>query len=137
MMLRKGIFAGIVAAFIATASSVSYGATQSDLCKKMWDSFQGMRKLTGLMTATDKQFSDISKFASDIAEKSNISIKEIAPGKDKNYQVLNEEVIYHANQIDKASKNKDLEEFQVQFRRLTIACRNCHKIYETEKRLVP
>ncbi len=136
MRLKKGIFAGTVAMFIAAVSSVSYAeVTQSELCKKMWDSFQGMRAMTGLSAASDEQFGKFSQYAKEIVDQTNTSNGSVA--QDKNYVVLNEETIYHANQIGEAATNKDLEEIQVQFRRLTIACRNCHKIYKSELKLVP
>lgn len=135
MRLKKGIFAGTVALFVTAMASVSYGQTQSELCKKMWDSFQGMRAMTGLAEADDAQFGKFTEYAKTIASDSKISMDSISS--DKNYKVLNEEAIYHANEIEKAASIKDLEEIQVQFRRLTIACRNCHKIYKSELKLVP
>lgn len=136
MRLKKWFFAGTVTLFIASVSSISYGeTTQSELCKKMWDSFQGMRAMTGLAEASDEQFGKFSKFSKEITEQTNTSLASVAP--DMNYKVLDEEVLYHSNQIDEAAANKDLEEIQVQFRRLTIACRNCHKIYKSELKLVP
>ncbi len=136
MRLKKGLFAGTVALFIASVSSISYGeVTQSDLCKKMWDSFQGMRAMTGLSQASDEQFGKFSQYAKEIVDQTKASTESVA--NDKNYVVLNEETIYHADQIGEAATNKDLEEIQVQFRRLTIACRNCHKIYKSELKLVP
>ncbi len=136
MSLRKGIIAGTITLFIAAVSSVSYGqASQGELCKKMWDNFQGMRAMTGLSAASDEQFGKFSSFAKAIIADTNTSTEKFAS--DKNYKVLNGEVLYHSTEIDKASGNKDLEEIQVQFRRLTIACRNCHKIYKSELKLVP
>jgi len=136
MRLRKGIIAGTITLFIAAVSSVSYGqAGQGELCKKMWDNFQGMRAMTGLSAASDEQFGKFSGFAKAIVADTNTSTEKFAS--DKNYKVLNGEVLYHSTEIDKASGNKDLEEIQVQFRRLTIACRNCHKIYKSELKLVP
>ena len=136
MSLKKGIIAGTITLFIAAVSSVSYGqAGQGELCKKMWDNFQGMRAMTGLSQASDEQFSKFSGFAKAIITDTKASSEKFAS--DKNYKVLNEEVLYHSGEIDKASGNKDLEEIQVQFRRLTIACRNCHKIYKSELKLVP
>ena len=136
MSLRKGIIAGTITLFIAAVSSVSYGqAGQGELCKKMWDNFQGMRAMTGLSQASDDQFSKFSGFAKAIIADTKASSEKFA--NDKNYKVLNDEVLYHSTEIDKASGNKDLEEIQVQFRRLTIACRNCHKIYKSELKLVP
>lgn len=136
MRLKKGFLAGTVALFIASVSSVSYAeVTQSELCKKMWDSFQGMRAMTGLSQATDENFGKFSQYAKEIVDQTKTSTESVAS--DKNYVVLNEETIYHAQQIGEAATNKDLEEIQVQFRRLTIACRNCHKIYKSELKLVP
>ncbi|GAB63548.1 MAG: hypothetical protein DWB56_12400 [Candidatus Jettenia sp.] len=135
MRLKKSIFAGTVALFVTAMASVSYGQTQSELCKKMWDNFQGMRAMTGLSAADDAQFAKFTEHAKSISSDSKTSMDSISP--DKNYKVLNEEAIYHANEIEKAASNKDLEEIQVQFRRLTIACRNCHKIYKSELKLVP
>jgi len=136
MSLKKGIIAGTITLFIAAVSSVSYGqAGQGELCKKMWDNFQGMRAMTGLSQASDDQFSKFSGFAKAIITDTKASSEKFAS--DKNYKVLNDEVLYHSTEIDKASGNKDLEEIQVQFRRLTIACRNCHKIYKSELKLVP
>jgi len=136
MSLRKGIIAGTITLFIAAVSSVSYGqASQGELCKKMWDNFQGMRAMTGLSQASDDQFSKFSGFAKAIVADTKTSSEKFSS--DKNYKVLNDEVLYHSTEIDKASGNKDLEEIQVQFRRLTIACRNCHKIYKSELKLVP
>ena len=136
MSLRKGIIAGTITLFIAAVSSVSYGqASQGELCKKMWDNFQGMRAMTGLSQASDEQFSKFSGFAKAIITDTKASSEKFAS--DKNYKVLNDEVLYHSTEIDKASGKKDLEEIQVQFRRLTIACRNCHKIYKSELKLVP
>ncbi|MEP9410506.1 MAG: cytochrome c [Candidatus Brocadia sp.] len=136
MRLKKGIFAGTIALFIAAVSSVSYGqASQGDLCKKMWDNFQGMRAMTGLSAADASQFAKFSECAKAISADTETSKSKFAT--DKNYNVLNDEVLYHASEIDKAASNKDLEEIQVQFRRLTIACRNCHKIYRSELKLVP
>jgi len=136
MSLRKGIIAGTITLFIAAVSSVSYGqASQGELCKKMWDNFQGMRAMTGLSQASDDQFSKFSGFAKAIVADTKTSSEKFSS--DKNYKVLNGEVLYHSGEIDKAAGNKDLEEIQVQFRRLTIACRNCHKIYKSELKLVP
>ena len=136
MRLKKGIFAGVVTLFIAAATSVSYGQTsQGELCKKMWDSFQGMRAMTGLSQATDENFAKFSDCAKTIVSECETSKGKFAS--DKNYLVLNDEVIYHSSELGKAAGNKDLEEIQVQFRRLTIACRNCHKIYKSELKLVP
>ena len=136
MSLKKGIIAGTITLFIAAVSSVSYGqASQGELCKKMWDNFQGMRAMTGLSQASDDQFSKFSGFAKAIVADTKTSSEKFA--NDKNYKVLNDEVLYHSTEIDKASGKKDLEEIQVQFRRLTIACRNCHKIYKSELKLVP
>ena len=136
MSLKKGIIAGTITLFIAAVSSVSYGqGSQGDLCKKMWDNFQGMRAMTGLSQASDEQFSKFSGFAKSIIADTKTSSEKFA--NDKNYKVLNDEVLYHSTEIDKASGSKDLEEIQVQFRRLTIACRNCHKIYKSELKLVP
>jgi cytochrome c556 len=136
MRLKNGIFAGAVTLFIAAMSSVSYGqASQGELCKKMWDNFQGMRAMTGLSAASDENFGKFSTCAKAIIADTETSKTKFAT--DKNYNVLNDEVIYHASEIDKAATNKDLEEIQVQFRRLTIACRNCHKIYRSELKLVP
>jgi len=136
MSLKKGIIAGTITLFIAAVSSVSYGqASQGELCKKMWDNFQGMRAMTGLSQASDDQFSKFSGFAKAIVADTKTSSEKFSS--DKNYKVLNDEVLYHSTEIDKASGNKDLEEIQVQFRRLTIACRNCHKIYKSELKLVP
>ncbi|MFN3533549.1 MAG: cytochrome c [Candidatus Brocadia sp.] len=136
MRIKKGIFAGSIALFIAAISSVSYGqASQGELCKKMWDNFQGMRAMTGLSAATDENFGKFSACAKAIIADTETSKSKFAT--DKNYNVLNDEVLYHASEIDKAASNKDLEEIQVQFRRLTIACRNCHKIYRSELKLVP
>ncbi|MBU6391331.1 MAG: cytochrome c [Planctomycetota bacterium] len=136
MRLKKVIFAGIVTLFVASATSVSYGqANQGELCKKMWDNFQAMRAMTGLSAADDSQFGKFSASAKAINADTETSKSKFAS--DKNYNVLNDEVLYHSSQIDKAASNKDLEEIQVQFRRLTIACRNCHKIYKSELKLVP
>ncbi|OQD46717.1 hypothetical protein BIY37_01520 [Candidatus Brocadia sapporoensis] len=136
MRLKKGIFAGTITLFVAAMSSVSYGqASQAELCKKMWDDFQAMRAMTGLSAADDSNFGKFSAAAKAITADTEISKSKFAT--DKNYNVLNDEVIYHSNEIDKAAANKDLEEIQVQFRRLTIACRNCHKIYRSELKLVP
>ena len=136
MSLKKGLIAGTITLFIAAVSSVSYGqASQGELCKKMWDNFQGMRAMTGLSQASDDQFSKFSGFAKAIVADTKTSSEKFSS--DKNYKVLNDEVLYHSTEIDKASGNKDLEEIQVQFRRLTIACRNCHKIYKSELKLVP
>jgi len=136
MRLKKGIFAGTITLFIAAVSSVSYGqASQGELCKKMWDNFQAMRAMTGLSAADEGNFAKFSAAAKAITADTETSKGKFAT--DKNYNVLNDEVLYHSNEIDKASTNKDLEEIQVQFRRLTIACRNCHKIYRSELKLVP
>lgn len=134
MSLKKNIFVGTVALFVAGMASVSYGG-QSDLCKKMWDNFQGMRAMTGLSAADDAQFAKFSDYAKQVVADSKTSSDTVK--EDKNYIVLNAETIYHADKIDKAAEGKDLEEIQVQFRRLTIACRNCHKIYKSELKLVP
>ena len=136
MRLKKAVFAGIVGLFIASATSVSYGqASQGDLCKKMWDNFQGIRAMTGLSQATDEQFAKFATCSKAIVADTEVSKSKFAT--DKNYNVLNDEVVYHSSELDKAAANKDLEEIQVQFRRLTIACRNCHKIYKSELKLVP
>lgn len=136
MRLKKFVFAGVFSLFIAATSSVSYGqAAQGDLCKKMWDNFQGMRAMTGLSAADDGQFNKFSDCANSIVTDTKTSSEKFAS--DKNYKVLNDEVLYHSTELGKAAKNKDLEEIQVQFRRLTIACRNCHKIYRSELKLVP
>ncbi|MCF6155550.1 MAG: hypothetical protein E3K36_09920 [Candidatus Brocadia sp.] len=136
MRLKKGIFAGTITLFIAAVSSVSFGQeSQGELCKKMWDNFQTMRAMTGLSTADESQFAKFSEAAKAINADTEISKSKFAT--DKNYNVLNDEVLYHSTEIDKAAANKDLEEIQVQFRRLTIACRNCHKIYRSELKLVP
>ena len=136
MRLKKAVFAGIVGLFIASATSVTYGqSSQGDLCKKMWDNFQGIRAMTGLSQATDEQFAKFSTCSKAIVSDTEVSKSKFAT--DKNYNVLNDEVIYHSSELDKAAANKDLEEIQVQFRRLTIACRNCHKIYKSELKLVP
>ncbi|MGQ3685345.1 MAG: cytochrome c [Candidatus Loosdrechtia sp.] len=135
MRLKTGILAGTTALFVTAMASISYGQTQGELCKKMWDSFQGMRAMTGLAVAEDSDFAKFAECAKVINAETAISLEKISP--DKNYKVLNEEVIYHATEIEKASADKDLEEIQVQFRRLTIACRNCHKIYKSEMNLVP
>ena len=136
MRLKKCIFAGTFTLFIAAISSVSYGqASQGDLYKKMWDSFQGMRAMTGLAAADASQFGKFSDCSKTIISETKTSSEKFAA--DKNYKVLNEEVLYHSTELDKAATNKDLEEIQVQFRRLTIACRNCHKIYKSELKLVP
>lgn len=136
MRLKKGIFAGTFTLFIAAVSSVSYGqASQGELCKKMWDNFQTMRAMTGLSAADESNFASFAKAAKEITADTETSKSKFAT--DKNYNVLNDEVLYHSNEIDKAATNKDLEEIQVQFRRLTIACRNCHKIYRSELKLVP
>jgi len=136
MRLKKGIFAVTVTMFIAAVSSVSYGqASQGELCKKMWDNFQGMRAMTGLSQADDSQFAKFADFSKAVVADAKASAEKFAT--DKNYKVLSEEAVYHSSEIVKASANKDLEEIQVQFRRLTIACRNCHKIYKSERNLVP
>lgn len=136
MRLKKGIFAVAFSLFTAAVASVSYGqSSQGDLCKKMWDNFQGMRAMTGLSAANDENFGKFSSCAKSIVADTNASNEKFAA--DKNYKVLNGEVLYHSSEIDKAAGNKDLEEIQVQFRRLTIACRNCHKIYRSELKLVP
>ena len=135
MRLRNGILAGTVTLFIAAVTSVSYWQTQGDLCKKMWDNFQGMRAMTGLSAADDAQFGKFGDYAKAVVADTKTSSEKIAT--DKNYKVLNDEVLYHSNETVKAAANKDLEEIQVQFRRLTIACRNCHKIYKSELKLVP
>jgi cytochrome c556 len=135
MRLKTGILAGTAVLFVTAITSISYGETQSELCKKMWGSFQGMRAMTGLMTADDSDFAKFSECAKVINTETETSIEKVSP--DKNYKVLNEEVLYHAAEIEKAAAGKDLEEIQVQFRRLTIACRNCHKIYKSEMNLVP
>lgn len=101
----------------------------------MWDNFQTMRAMTGLSAADDSQFAKFSAAAKAINADTETSKGKFAT--DKNYNVLNDEVLYHSTEIDKAASNKDLEEIQVQFRRLTIACRNCHKIYRSELKLVP
>lgn len=135
MSLKKGILAGAFALIVVGMSSVSYADAQGDICKKMWDSFQGMRKMTGLSEADASQFGKFSEFSKQILSETKVSSDTIK--EDKNYYVLNGEVTYHADQIDKAASSQDLEEIQVQFRRLTIACRNCHKIYRSELNLVP
>jgi len=135
MKLKKGILAGMCALLVTGLASVSYGATQKEICEKMWDSFQGLRKYSGLMVLNDEQRKNSKKYAKALISGATDSLNAIKV--DKNYEVLNKEVIYHAKKIDKAADANDLEEIQVQFRRLTIGCRNCHKIYETQKRLVP
>nr|6R6N_A Chain A, Small soluble cyt c [Candidatus Kuenenia stuttgartiensis] len=110
-------------------------ATQQEIMKNMWDPFQSMRAVTGLMELTSGQCTQLSKDAAAILAGVKESHDSISV--DKNYKVLNDEVAYHAANIDAAAKANDLEEVQVQFRRMTIACRNCHKIYKTEQRLVP
>ena len=136
MSLKKCIFAGTFTLFIVAVSSVSYGQTsQGELCKKMWDNFQTMRAMTGLSAADESNFAKFATAAKSINADTESSKSKLAT--DKNYNVLNDEVLYHSTEIDKASTNKDLEEIQVQFRRLTIACRNCHKIYRSELKLVP
>mgnify|MGYP003393276629 FL=1 len=136
MSLKKCIFAGTFTLFIAAVSSVSYGQTsQGELCKKMWDNFQTMRAMTGLSAADESNFAKFATAAKSINADTESSKSKFET--DKNYNVLNDEVLYHSTEIDKASTNKDLEEIQVQFRRLTIACRNCHKIYRSELKLVP
>ena len=106
MRLKKGIFAGTVTLFIAAMSSVSYGASQGELCKKMWDNFQTMRAMTGLSAADEGNFAKFSAAAKAITADTETSKKDCAT--DKNYNVLNDEVLYHSNEIDKASTNKDL-----------------------------
>lgn len=135
MKLKKGILAGICAMVISGVASIGYGATQQELCKNMWDPFQSMRAVTGLMELTPEQCTQLSKDAAAVLAGAKESHDSISV--DKNYKVLNDEVTYHAANIDAASKANDLEEVQVQFRRMTIACRNCHKIYKSEQRLVP
>ncbi|MBM4053941.1 MAG: cytochrome c [Planctomycetes bacterium] len=135
MKLKKGILAGICAMVVSGVASVGYSATQQEICKGMWDPFQSMRAITGLMDLNSDQCSQVSKDAQVILAGAKDSHDNILV--DKNYKVLNDEVTYHAANIDSAAKENDLEEIQVQFRRMTIACRNCHKIYKSEQRLVP
>ncbi|MCF6149248.1 MAG: cytochrome c [Candidatus Kuenenia sp.] len=135
MKLKKGILAGICAMVVSGVASVGYSATQQEICKNMWDPFQSMRAVTGLMDLTAEQSAQVSKDAAVILAGAKDSHDSISV--DKNYKVLNDEVTYHAANIDAAAKASDLEEIQVQFRRMTIACRNCHKIYKSEQRLVP
>jgi len=135
MKLRKGILAGTLALVVAGVASVSYGATQQDLCKNMWGPFQELRKVTGLMDSTQMDGAKTAAQGKAILADATTSRDSVQV--DENYKVLNGEVIYHANGIVAGGEAGDLEEIQVQFRRLTIACRNCHKIYRSELRLVP
>ena len=112
MSLKKGIFAGTFTLFIAAVSSVSYGQTsQGELCKKMWDNFQTMRAMTGLSAADESNFAKFATAAKSINADTESSKSKFAT--DKNYNVLNDEVLYHSTEIDKASTNKDLEEIQL------------------------
>ena len=108
---KKGIITGTITLFIAAVSSVSYGqASQGELCKKMWDNFQGMRAMTGLSQASDEQFSKFSGFAKAIIADTKASSEKFA--NDKNYKVLNDEVLYHSTEIDKASGKKIWKKFR-------------------------
>ncbi|MDR4507470.1 MAG: cytochrome c [Candidatus Brocadiaceae bacterium] len=135
MKLKNGIIAGTLALVVAGVASVSYGATQQELCKKMWGPFQELRKVTGLMESGQMDGAKTAAQGKAILEDATTSRDSVAV--DENYKVLNGEVIFHAEGIVKGGEAGDLEEIQVQFRRLTIACRNCHKIYQSERRLVP
>lgn len=139
-MRRLGTFiAGtLFAAGIAIATTVAYGAdfaSENDLCASQWKNFQVIRSQSGLIGLTDEQFSNYENAAQSIVDAE--AVRQSKFNVDKNYTYISGEVTFHANEIVKAAKIKDQEEIQVQYRWLTISCKNCHRMYRTDERLSP
>lgn len=139
MRRLKAFIAGtIAAASVAIATTVAYGdfATEKDLCASQWEHFQLIRSQAGLIELSDEQFSKYKTAAQSIVDAEGVRQKKF--NVDKNYHNVSAEVTFHANEIVKASSNvHDQEEVQVQYRWLTISCKNCHRMYRTDERISP
>lgn len=136
--LNAFIAGAIVATGVAIAATVAYAdfATEKELCASQWKHFQVVRSQAGLIGLTDEQFSKYEAASKGILEAEGVRQSKFSV--DKNYSNVSGEVSFHANEILKASTSvHDQEEVQVQYRWLTISCKNCHRMYRTDERISP
>ena len=136
--LNAFIAGTIVATGIAIAATISYGAdfaSVKELCSNQWNNFQTVRSMSGLTQPTDEQFSTFNKAAQAIVDAETVRQNKF--NADKNYHNISTEVAFHSSEIVKAAQAKDQEEIQVQYRWLTISCKNCHRMYRTDEKLSP
>jgi hypothetical protein len=137
--LNAFIAGTIVAASVALATTVAYGvdfASEKELCASQWKHFQVIRSQAGLIELSDEQFTDYHTAAQGIVDAEDVRRNKF--NVDKNYSNVSAEVTFHANEILKASSSvHDQEEVQVQYRWVTISCKNCHRMYRTDERISP
>ncbi len=136
--LNAFIAGTIVAAGVAIATTVAYGAdfaSVKELCSNQWNNFQVIRSMAGLTAPTDEQFVTYNKSAQAVVD--GETARQAKFNADKNYHNVSAEVAFHAGEIVKAAQAKDQEEIQVQYRWLTISCKNCHRMYRTDEKLSP
>ena len=136
--LNAFIAVTIVAASVAITATVAYAdfASVKELCASQWKHFQVIRSQAGLIGLTDEQFVRYEKAAQAILEAEGVRQNKFS--EDKNYRNISGEVSFHANEILKATSSvHDQEEVQVQYRWLTISCKNCHRMYRTDERISP
>lgn len=129
------IAGAIVTTSVAIAAYAADFASEKELCSAQWGHFQLIRSQAGLVEPTDEQFSKYKSAAQDIVD--GEAVRQNKFNVDKNYHNVSAEVAFHAGEIIKAVQAKDQEEVQVQYRWLTISCKNCHRMYRTDEKLSP
>lgn len=135
--LNAFISGAIVATGVTIMTTVAYAdfASVKELCSSQWSNFQVIRSMSGLTAPTDEQFSMFNKAAQSIVDAETVRQNKF--NVDKNYRNVSTEVAFHAGETVKAAQVKDQEEIQVQYRWLTISCKNCHRMYRTDEKLAP
>jgi cytochrome c556 len=134
-MKRKNIFIACVFALslFVTGTAVSYGATDQEICKESKKHFDAMVRNNGLLPGDEfnpYNYEEVANAAT--AMLANEGTR--APG-DKNRAALVRLVSIHIENIETAAKGAGagaVESAGHSLRFLTLSCKACHKVYETE-----
>ncbi|GJQ60649.1 MAG: hypothetical protein D8M57_11095 [Candidatus Scalindua sp. AMX11] len=134
-MKRNNIFlAGVFAlSLFVTGTAVSYGATDQEVCRESKKNFDAMVRNNGLLPGDEFNPYNYKEVAN-AATAMLANEKKRAPG-DKNRTALIRLVSIHIENIEKAAKAADdgaVESAGHSLRFLTLSCKACHKVYETE-----
>ena len=134
-MKRKNIFIACVFAvsLFMTGTAVSFGAADQEICKESKKHFDAIVRNNGLLPGDEfnpYNFKEVAGAAS--AMLANEQKRALG---DKNRTALVRLVSIHIENIEVAAKGADegaVEAAGHSLRFLTLSCKACHKVYETE-----